>query len=290
MSTWWEGASTVRNLLSAGLFRLVRCKVFWLCCAVMAGLETAAMLSLSRQALEAAYFAGINSIDSGYFIFPALVGFLSALVCAFFIGPEYGDGAMRNKIVTGCKRRDVYLSNLLLSCLASLVMCLAAIVPALSLGLPLLGGFRMGAQRAAFTTLGILALALAYAAIFTLLVMLIDNRTVSSVAALVLALLFLVAGTYFYNKLNAPPTVQGYELSINGELVETEPTPNPAYVPEGPVREVYEFLDTFLPGGQSIHYCDLSADHVEDMIVCDAVIFLLTTAAGLALFRRKDLK
>ena len=277
----------MRKLLSAGLVRLWRNKIFWLSCAVMAGLETFYIISAWCDGRETGLYSGLDRI---YFLFSAVVGFLSALTCAFSIGPEYSDGTLRNKLISGHTRQSVYLTSLLLTALASVIICLFAIVPALALGLPLLGSFRMGTLHAAVCTVGILALSLAFSSIFTMLTMLIDSRTASSVWALVLALLFLVAGSYVYNRLDAPPTLQGYELSVNGELVETEPTPNPAYLSEGPIRKVYECLDIFLPGSQSIHYCDLNADRVGAMIACDGVLILLTTAAGLALFRRKDIK
>lgn len=279
----------MRNLLSAGLKRLRRSRALWLSCAVMAGMEIFTVLGAVQDMQKTGRY---SSIDDAYFVFPALVGFLSALVCVFLIGPEYSDGAIRNKLVTGHRRRDVYLSNLLLSCLAALVMCFAAVVPALALGLSLLGPFQMGAVRAAACTVGIVALSLAFASVFTLLAMLVDNRTVSSVLALILTLVLLMIGSYLYNRLDAPATIRGYELSVDGELVDTGVLPNPDYIPEGPVRELCEFLDIFLPGGQTAHYCDMdmSADRVGAMIASDAAILLITTALGLVLFRRKDLK
>ena len=277
----------MRNLLSAGLVRLRRDKVFWLCCAVMAALETFYVLSGWRDGVKTGVYPNIDRI---YFLFSAVIGFLSALVCAFHIGPEHGDGTLRNKLISGHTRQSVYLANLLLTGLASVVMCLFAVVPALALGLTLLGPFKMGAMRAAVCTLGVFGLSLAFASVFTMLVTLIKNRVASSVAALVLALILLVAGSYIYNRLDAPPTYPGFEMSVDGELVMTESVPNPDYLEEGPMRDVYEFFDVFLPGGQSIHYCDLSADRVGLMLVCDAILILLTTAAGLVLFRRMDLR
>ena len=277
----------MRNLLSAGLVRLRRDKIFWLSCAVMAALEIFYVISAWYDGRETGFYSGLDRI---YFLFSAAVGFLSALTCAFLIGPEYSDGTLRNKLISGHTRQSVYLTNLLLTALASVAMCLSAVVPALALGLPLLGTFNMGAARAALCTLGVLGLSAAFASVFTMLVTLVKSRVASSVVALVLALVFLVAGSYIYNRLGAAPTIPGFEMNINGELVLTEAVPNPAYLDEGPLRDVYEFLDLFLPGGQSIHYCDLSADRVGAMIACDGAIILLTTGAGLALFRRKDLK
>lgn len=277
----------MRRLLSAGLVRLLRCKVLWFSCGLMAVLEAVFMLTRWREGLELGYF---SSIDGGFFLFCVPAGLLAALVCAFFIGPEHGDGTVRNKLVTGCARRDVYLAELLLASLAALVMCLAAILPALALGLPLLGGFHMGAARAVVATMGVCAMAVAYAAIFTLLMMLVDRRAAATAAALVLAVALLGAGGYLNGRLSAPPTVQGYQLAINGELAETDPMPNPDYLPDGPSRNAFQFLCDFIPGGQTIQYASLSARRPAVLMAYDGVIVLLSTAAGLTLFQRRDLQ
>ena len=276
----------MRNLLSAGLVRLARCKALWLSCAVATGYEVFSLLS--RYARGRAGFD--YSLDGGFFLFAGLTGIVSALVCAFLIGPEHGDGTMRNKMIIGHSRRDIYLSNLILSTLASLTTCLAAVLPGLVLGLPLLGGFEMGAARATLMILGICTLSMAYAALFTLVTMLISGRTVSLTAAMVLALVLLTAGAYLNGRLSAPPTIQGYDLSVNGQLVAAKPSPNPAYIPEGLMRSALQFLYDFLPGGQTGQYVTTEVARPVLLMVYDVVIFVAATTAGLVLFRRKDLK
>ena len=276
----------MRNLLSAGLVRLARCKALWLSCAVATGYEVFSLLS--RYARGRAGFD--YSLDGGFFLFAGLTGIVSALVCAFLIGPEHGDGTMRNKMIIGHSRRDIYLSNLILSTLASLTTCLAAVLPGLVLGLPLLGGFEMGAARATLMILGICTLSMAYAALFTLVTMLISGRTVSLTAAMVLALVLLTAGAYLNGRLSAPPTIQGYDLSVNGQLVAAKPSPNPAYIPEGLMRSALQFLYDFLPGGQTGQYVTTEAVRPAILIAFDGVIYAAATVAGLVLFRRKDLK
>lgn len=276
----------MRNLLSAGLVRLARCKALWLSCAVVAGYEVFSLLSRYARGREGFDY----SLDGGFFLFAGLTGIVSALVCAFLIGPEHGDGTMRNKMIIGHSRRDIYLSNLILSTLASLTTCLAAILPGLALGLPLLGGFEMGAARATLMILGICTLSMAYAALFTLVTMLISGRIVSLTAAMVLALVLLTAGAYLNGRLTAPPTIQGYDLSVNGQLVAAKPSPNPAYIPEGLMRSALQFLYDFLPGGQTGQYVTTEVARPVLLMVYDVVIFVAATTAGLVLFRRKDLK
>ena len=278
----------MRNLLSAGLVRLARCKALWLSCAVATGYEVFAVLSRCQRVVEETTYS--HNLDGGFFRFAGVIGLVSALACAFLIGPEHGDGTMRNKMIIGHSRRDIYLSNLILSTLASLMTCLAAVLPGLVLGLPLLGGFEMGTARATLMILGICTLSMAYAALFTLVTMLISGRTVSLTAAMVLALALLAAGAYLNGRLSAPPTIQGYDLSVNGQLVAAKPSPNPAYIPEGLMRSALQFLYDFLPGGQTGQYVTTEVARPVLLMVYDVVIFVAATTAGLVLFRRKDLK
>ncbi len=231
------------------------------------------------------------SLDGHFFQFTGMVSLASALACAFFIGPEYGDGAMRNKLLTGNSRWSVYLTNLVLCAAASLIVCLSGILPGLLLGLPLLGSFAMGLSRAALLILGICAMGIAYTAIFTLTSMLLPNRAVSLTAALLLALASLTVASFLSSKLAALPFEDtGTSVLMNGELVEMPLRPNPDYLPDGPVRTLFTFLNDFLPGGQAGQYITGKAEHPLRLIAMDGAVVGAATAAGLALFQRRDIQ
>ena len=277
----------MRNLLSAGFARLWRSKVVWLSCLFLAAATVSSVWTHYSDIIKyGAYFR----IDSAFRYYVLFIAFLIPIVCALFIGVEYADGTVRNKMVCGHGRGDLYLSNLILCSAASLLMCTAAVAPGLCVGLPLLGGFAMGTTRAILFFFGVYALSLAWTALFTLLAMLVSSRTVSVVAAMLLSLALLAAGAYLEGRLEAVPTIPTYTVTVNGEIVEGEGYPNPAYVPEGPVRDVFQFLRDFTPGGQTIQHVTQRAKHPEVLIAYDGVLFVLSTAAGLVLFKRKDLK
>ena len=96
---------------------------------------------VSGQLLDAMIVGIVSVIGLSIFRFPyaMLIGVLSAIFCSLFLGVEYGDGTMRNKIIAGHKRTDIYLSNLITNLSASLLMCLSYILSNVVLGIPLLG-------------------------------------------------------------------------------------------------------------------------------------------------------
>ena len=275
------------NLLSAGFIRLWRSKIFWFSCILLAAATIMSILSRYFDGIQSGYHYGIDSAFMYYVIFIAV---LIPIVCTMFIGVEYADGTIRNKLISGHGKGSVYLSNLILCSVASLIMCTSAVVPGLCVGIPLLGEFAMGWSRAILFFAGVYALSLAWTALFTLLSMLVSNRAISAVAAMLLSLSLLAVGTYLEGRLEAEPTIQGYTITVGGEVVEAEKFPNPSYLSEGLLRNTVQFLCDFTPGGQTLQHVTQTAAHPELMIVYDTVIFLTATAVGLFLFKRKDVK
>ena len=277
----------MRNLLSAGFARLWRSWTLWLSCAFLAAATVISIWTRYSERIQYGYSSNLDTAFLGYVLF---IAFLIPIVCAMFIGTDYADGTLRNKMVCGHSKNSLYLSNLILCSVGSLIMCTAAVVPGLCVGLPLLGGFEMGWTRAVLFFAGVYTLSLAWTALFTFLNMLVSSRTITAAVAMLLSLSLLMAGTYLEGRLEAMPTVPGYTLTVNGELALTEESPNPAYVPEGPARDAIQFLSDFTPGGQTLQHINQRAKRPDLLIVYDAVFFVLFTGAGLLLFQRKDLK
>lgn len=281
------------KLLSAGFFRLWKSKMLWASCAAMAAATMSAVLANWSDRIRFGDQGLDYSIDNVFFCYVLFIAVFIPIVCTLFVGVEHSDGTIRNKLIVGHSKESVYLSNLVLCSTASLIICTFAVAPGLCVGLPLLGGFVMGPVRAVLFILGVYALALVWAALSTLLAMLVSRRAIAIVAAVLVVLALMLAGVYLEGRLAAPPTLQGYVLSASGELVPAEPSPNPHYLQEGPVRSAFEFLCDFTPGGQTlqhIQFAGRTANHPELLIAYDSLIFAAVTAAGVLLFRRKDLK
>lgn len=99
------------KLLSAGFIRLRKDKIFWIALIFMfgAGVFFPVMRYIDMQ--KSGY---INNIDNGFFACALFIGVVMAVFCSLFIGTEYSDGTIRNKVVIGQKRTSIYLSNLII--------------------------------------------------------------------------------------------------------------------------------------------------------------------------------
>ena len=272
------------KLLSANFFRLKKNKCFWVCMIFMlaAGVFFPVMRYVDMQKSGT-----VNTLDNGFFACALFIGVLASVFCSLFIGTEYSDGTIRNKVVVGQKRSAIYLSNLITCAAAGVAMCLAFFLPYLGLGMPLLGFFTADVKVILLFTLAVFALCISFNAIFTMNAMLNQNKAVVAVTCILSAFVLLGAGAYINARLDEPKTYPSYNIS--GEETASTVIENPDYL-EGTERDVYQFLYDFFPGGQAVQCSTMEAVHPPMLPVYSAVIVVLTTGLGLFFFRRKDLK
>ena len=126
-------------------------------------------------------------------------------------------------------------------------------------------------------------------AIFTLISMLCSNKAYSVAGCILVIFMLLFVGVRITAALNEPETYDAYSYMSEGVTVEEDETPNPNYV-SGTKRQVYLFLNEFLPGGQMLRLSSMNAEHLGRYAIYDSIIFIFTTSCGILIFKRKDLK
>ena len=261
----------MNNLLSANFARLWKDKVFWLCFAAMLACSAGTMLNGCRQASVNAGSGFAYTLDFFYFNLAPLLGLFCAVFISLFLGTEYSDGTVRNKLVVGRSRTAVYLADLTVSFCAALLFMAAWLLGGL-VGIPFLGPWKLGAPG--------LALCLLLAA-FT-------NKAAGAVVSILLFLALLVCASMLYNRLSEPEMFSGVIITAEGMSM-GEPTPNPDYI-SGGVRAAYEFLLDLLPTGQSILLANLELARPLREALCSAFIAGAAALGGLWTFRKKDLR
>ncbi len=273
------------KLLRANCARVKKDKIFWLCAFLTAivAIYVCGTRYIANRKYEANY-----SADEVMFLFFTFIGMICAAFCGLFLGTEYSDGTMRNKLMVGHRRNAVYLANLLTVFAATMTLCLIYAALALALGLPMLGAPRMGWQDILTLALcGVLVIA-AFASLFTMECMLCQSKAVASVTCITVFVVMLFASMMILSRLDEPELWTDYVMSVNGEVVRGEPVPNPQYV-GGVKRQIFAFLSEFLPTGQSITVSSGRLEHPVRMALYSVLIVAASTTAGLLGFRRKDI-
>lgn len=269
------------KLLHAGFSRLHKSRLLLLC--MTAAFAVSSLFLLQIGGSEESVWA----LDEALL---QILPFLPVLYAAFiglFLGVEYQDGTMRNKIVAGHTRSAVYLSQLLTAMLGCLGILLAWALSA-AVGAVRLGWFVAPWTELLLRAAVILMTMTAMAAILTLFAMLITNRAVSGVTVILTVFALLLLSSYLYNALCEPELLSAAIMTETGYEV-GEPMPNPNYI-GGTLRAAYQFLSEALPSGQAILLANQELTRPGLSLCASLCIALLMTGAGIAVFRRNDLK
>lgn len=272
------------KLINASFAKLFKSSVFYVGLAFMFGLP--------------AYSAAVRYIDTlRYPEYPAepldgylnaglmLIGIVIAVVVSLFIGREYGDQVMRNKLTVGHKRADIYLSNLIVSITAGIVLQVLYFVSTYMLSKIFLGSFSLSTFEIIKMQLLGVCVTSAYSAVFTFIAMLIQSKSAASVTALITAIMLFIFGMTVYQALAAEKFINNPELSEE----EIEYYEQKALT--GTKRSVYEFLNDFLPSSQAnqISECVIP-EHWYRFVIYDCATIVLMTIAGVLVFKHKDIK
>ena len=277
------------NLMISGSKRLLKNRAFQITAAVVAVVGLFEIFMMYRDSIiemDTPY------LDGGLFSFAALGVFALAAVVPLFVGSEYSDGTIRNKVVVGHRRGAVYLSMLVTSVIAETLLILVWTAAYLIPGVILMEHAHplwvyLCLYLAMFLELAV------FSAIFTLLTMTLGNKAGSAVVCILFALLLVMQGIVVKTMLEEPE-LYGPEIIISddGEVsYGGEMEPNPNYIPEGsPKRAFYNFLMDFMPGGQALQIAGHTIDNLSKICLYDIGWLVVLTGAGVLIFRRKDLK
>ena len=277
----------MRKLLAANLFRLRHNTLFWisLACMSVCGLIVPAVIYSNATAYDYVYH-----IDDGLFACAVFIGFVMSVFCSLFLSTESSDGTIRNKMISGHTRLTIYLSNLAVSLISGFSMCAAWFISFFAIGCPLLKTFSHSSDMILFYTLGFLALAAAYAAIYTMIAMVCQKKAIVAIVCLLCAFILWFTGVYTHARLQEPEGWEAYQyVDDDGNIATYPATINPGY-PSGIRREVLVFMNEFLPGGQADLLANMETDAPLRLVLYSTFIFLGTTAVGTAIFKRKDIK
>lgn len=275
----------MRNLLSVGLFRMVRSKLFYILLALTALVMAYVYYNTYRVQLGPDF----SQLDLYFFQFINANIVSAAVFCPLFLSSEYGDGALRNKLIVGRTRPQIYLANLTVNCLYGTAACLAAVVTGLCVGVPLLGWFQnAGPGKIMLYVLLALATTWVCAALYTFLSMVVASRGVAITLCILLAFGLILLGQYLYLALSQEEVLTALFYTDTGEMAVSE-QPNPAYL-TGFARQVYQFFYELTPGGQAYQILGMSAQSPLRILGYSGLVFVLVTGLGLAIFQKKDVK
>lgn len=275
------------NLFRAGMQRLRKNRMFWLC---MFAVAVYVLFACFCDYKEMQQYDVVYLFDDVIFLYVVPLGILIAMVLGLFVGTEYSEGTIRNKIISGKSRVQIYLSGLFVSAFAAVGLYATGLLVSCAAGIPIFGFTKASAGRV-FCMVAVGGLAsIAYASFFYAIAMVCQSRAHTVMIDELLSFILLFAAIYVLQKLSAPQMIEQGYIGSDGQFV-MENVTNPGYL-TGMSREVYAFVLDLLPSGQTIQLMEglLGGANTVRMAVLAVADILVSSAAGMLLFGRRDIK
>ena len=197
--------------------------------------------------------AYIYKLVARFFGYSPLMGPFIAVFAAYLWGTDYEYGTLRNKLICGHTREEVYFSNLLLTICAGLSTALIWLIVNGMLGIPLLGTASL-------------------------------NLSLGEMAFYIFSSLLMVV----YDRFAEPELLDGWMWSDTDPTVRWHPQ-NIKFI-GGTFRILLEFLICLTPGGQGVILCEEGVEHLIFLPLCSAFVIFSTSLIGSRSFKKKNLK
>ncbi len=272
------------KLLNAGFERLKKNKIFWLLTIFSIGL---ALIIIYASYADMTKYGDVIEVEQLIVDYSVMIGIVISIFTSLFLGVEYSDGGIRNKISIGHKRLNIYVSNLIIITITSLFSYLLYMLVIIVIGIPLFGSITMS-YISLLKFLGCIAtMILSYTSIFTFIAMLIHNKTITAVVSIMLSFGLMMISLTCLNILETPKYTPSASL-VDGEM-KFEETLNPKY-PSKTKKQICQTILDINPSGQSYQIAGRTAPNLVVLPLYSCVVFAITTSCGIVLFKKKELK
>lgn len=298
----------MRNLLSANFARLRRSRLFWFMEAGVFIWGAFAYFLLKVNIRNGYPFENGNTY---FFNEMTFIGITTACFSGFFIGTEYSDGTMRNKLMVGHSRIKVYLANLLTVLCAGIAQFVVYTLAAMTAGALFVGDRVWSNLYRPVETLALSFLSVCMStAIAVMISMIVIDKSKAVLINAVFSILLLAAGASALKGLMQPEMTQRIYISSTGEYkyayednfpddeeLIIEEVPNPKYL-TGIEREIYTCISAVLPTSQALTCAIGERDAAENdfdrfsglHVFGTFAAVILISGSGISIFMKKDIK
>lgn len=278
------------KLLCVNFRRLFHMKSFYLAITLMMFYPIMSCTSDYAEILEYGY---AHYIEESIWSFGTMLSFAMPVLVYLFIGPDYTDKTIRNKLIIGYSKKDVFLANMFTMMGACFTLFLVWKITFCAIGLPLL---YVGNPLYIDILISLeeLAACMLLTSILVLLVMFVSGKVSAGILAMVLSLCLIASGVIIKTRLaeeefiDSEPTWIEFDgtVHVNGT---NATVPNPKFIPEGPTKEAIRYIERINVGAQLLDVTDNHEIAPVWYLFFDNVMIGLIVAGGIVLYKRKDI-
>lgn len=231
-----------------------------------------------------------NTIEKTFPTFINIISFLIAVFVSIFVGTDYSDGTIRNKIIVGNKRKNIYLSNLITSIIVGLLLELINLLIIMLVGTPLIGKIQINILDFSFIILDMILLIVVFSSIFNFIAMLCSNITLSTVGSLLLILIMYVFCMSISGIANSTKYLKIQDVDEYGNIV-TQYIEDENY-PGDFKKNLCKEIINIIPTGQAMEISskDININEIKTYPIYSLVISIFINILGIYLFNKKELK
>ena len=275
----------MRKLLAASFSRLWKEKIFWFVFLIM---------SIGSVCFNWIGYNEINNpqiyVEDMIFCMLPMSGFVFALFISMRLGTEFEEHTIRNKLVVGYNRTQIYFAEYITCMVASIILLGIMLLFATVFGLLLSLEFQSGWMEIVFLLFCCVLIASVFSAMFVGISMNVGAKATSLVVSIVFLFAILLLASFCINALaEEPMAYSNITITVEdgvqfGDLIE-----NPAYV-DGTQRTVYELIADILPTGQAIQLNNLEFERAVRWPVFSLIMLVIATVVGYIPFRKQDIR
>ena len=268
------------KLLKAGFFRLKKDVIFWLFIFLTIGM---AGFTLFRYLSNEGVY-----LDKIWNEFIMYIGLFIAIFVSIFVGKEYGQGIIRNKIIVGHSRISIFLSNLIISIVVSLLCELIYLIIVFLIGIPLFGQMQMSFSQFAIVLLNTALVIISFCSIYNFITMICSEITISISICIILFVAMFVAQAALGFTAHASKYIEN-AFYDNGNKYIISQEPNPNYPGDEKVKQA-RMLYLFIPQGQAMEIESGNLEYWVQMSISSIILICVVNIAGVCIFSKKELK
>ena len=269
------------KLLKAGFFRLKKDIIFWIFMFLTIGI---AGFTLFRYTSN----EGVH-LDKIVNEFIMYIGLFIAIFVSIFVGKEHSQGIIRNKIIVGHSRISIFLANLIISIIASILCEIVYLVLVFLIGIPLFGQLQMTLSQFAMVLLNTVLVIISFCSIYNFISMICSEITVSTTICIILFITMYVVQGSFSLTANTDEYITHTYTDENGvsHIISQELDPN--YPGDEKVKQA-RMIYLSIPQGQAMEIGSNDSEYLKQMPIYSIILICAINILGIYIFSKKELK
>lgn len=210
-----------------------------------------------------------------------------AFICTVVFGSDFLNGTLKNKIIVGHKKSQIYAANLLTTSLIAIALQIVYLLFFCVITLPLFGKITAPAKNVILLLTDGTLMILAYSSIFTFITMTSKNALVAMLVSLALIIASYFVTLFVSDAIMNIPTYIEVDAEFWG-IPYKKQVPNPDY-PSKIEWGLYNFMMDFLPTGQNVRINYLNEYRWQPTLYSLGWIGA-TSCVGILIFNKSNIK